>query len=84
MDDGDVASEGLQGDDARAEDGCAGGARGEALATRVNRRRVSCLRRAASWDARCPSLAFGASRAVATPHVDHTTAKQDAVEETLP
>ena len=29
-DDGDGASEGLQGDDVRAEDGCAGGARGEA------------------------------------------------------
>jgi len=31
-DDGDVASEGLRGDDARAEGGSAGGARGEALA----------------------------------------------------
>jgi hypothetical protein len=30
-DDRDVASEGLRGDDVRAEDGCAGGARGEAL-----------------------------------------------------
>ena len=43
-DDGDVASEGLQGDDARAEDGCAEGARGEEMEglQEGGRERVGC------------------------------------------